>query len=143
MSNQLDYSQNPPYTKEDEIKIFLHQYQVIVDLYKHHLEIILKVNIFMYAITGSILSFYLSQNNHNGLVKYSLVFPIIINLFFSVFFFYASTKIHWFDKDITYITARFKYLSKPDVMILKYSLILSAALFILVSSGLSLITYYS
>ena len=52
----------PQATRDDLWK----QYQLHVDLYKHYLELSLKLNAFSYAVTGAILSFYLSRQQPVG-----------------------------------------------------------------------------
>lgn len=135
--NQSDKSQET--SKEDTLKILLHQYETIVDLYKHHLDLLLKVNIFIYAITGAILSYYLSQP-HAGLIRYALIFPAIVNITYSGFFFLASTRITAFDNDIKAIVKALGVFSYPDMMFLKLALLISSGLYFLISIGLFLIT---
>lgn len=54
-----------------------------VDLFKHYLELTLKVNIFYYAITGAILSFYFSRPDPLVL-RWALVFPFIMSVVLAI-----------------------------------------------------------
>ncbi len=119
--------------------VLLHQYETIVGLYKHHLDLVLKINIFLYAVTGAIVSFYFSQPN-DGLIKYSLVFPAAMNLGYSYFFFISSEKFSFFDIDLKAITSKLNLISCPDIMTVKKMLRLSAWLFLSISLGLFLLT---
>lgn len=119
--------------------MLLHQYDTIVSLYKHHLDLVLKVNVFIYAVTGAILSFYLSQPL-NGLVKYALIFPSVMNGAYSSFFFVAASHIQAFDIDMRAINQSLGLISYPDVMFLKKALQISALLYLLIAIGLILIT---
>jgi len=65
------------------------EYNIHIDLYKHYLELVLKFNIFYYAITGAILSFYFSKVQI-ATIRYSLIFPILMSLLFASFFFYGA-----------------------------------------------------
>lgn len=60
------------------------QYQLNVDLYKGYLELVIKMNVFYYAVTGAILSFYFS--NQNDLTKLSLVLPLLMSVALGTFF---------------------------------------------------------
>lgn len=132
-------AQPSPPISDMQLKVLLHQYETIIGLYKHHLESIIKINIFLYAVTGAIVSFYFSQPC-SGLIKYSLIFPCVMNLAYAIFFFDASNNIHPWDTDIKAIAATLGLISYPSVMTLKKILRLSAILFILVFIGLALLT---
>jgi hypothetical protein len=140
-NGQHDPTQSPPAPpNEGNLKILFHQYETLVGLYKHHLDITLKTNIFIYAITGAILSFYFSKPQCNGILRYSLIFPSFLNLSYAVFFFLASTKITPFDNDIKAISRALGLMSYPDVRFLKYALRMSSLLFLMVAIGLIIIT---
>src|SRR3990172_8946355 len=133
------HAQTPPPLSDLQLKILLHQYETIIGLYKHHIDSIIKINIFIYAVTGAILSFYFSQPC-TGIIKYSLIFPSLMNLGYSLFFFVSSNYIQPWDTDIKAITSRLGLISYPDVMTLKRMLRLSAILFVLISLGIALLT---
>lgn len=124
------------------LQILLHQYDTLVGIYKHHLDLVLKVNIFIYAITGAILSFYFSKPK-TGIIAYSLIFPIAINLCYGAFFFFASTKIDIFTADVKAIANALKIISYPDITFLKHSLKISALLYLIISIGLLCITLFN
>jgi hypothetical protein len=46
-------------TREDLWK----QYEVHVDLYKHYLKLSVEVNVFYYAITGALLSYFFAHQS--------------------------------------------------------------------------------
>jgi hypothetical protein len=54
------------------------QYLILVDLYKHWLELILRYNAAYYLITGAMVSYALGQRD--PLVRASLVLPIVIGI---------------------------------------------------------------
>jgi hypothetical protein len=54
--------------------------EIDIDLYKFYIQTLLKAAGFIFAVTGAIVSFYLSDVNHgNSLRLYSLVFPFLLN----------------------------------------------------------------
>src|SRR5258707_11739929 len=63
--------------KHDE-DISFKQYLILVDLYKHWLELILKYNGAYYLLTGAMVSYALGQRD--PFIRVSLVLPIIIGI---------------------------------------------------------------
>lgn len=104
------------------------QYQLHVDLYKNYLELTLKFNVFYYAVTGAILSFYFSKTDVS-LIRYSLLFPIIMSIGFGFFFFYGASLVKIVRRDIFAIRDTLELYSAPEVNILAVLLRLSAILF--------------
>ena len=77
------------------------QYQIDIDMYKHYMDMMLKFNISFYAITGAIISFYFSRKDI-PMIKYSLLFPIIMSILYAVYFGYCiplteNSRQHIFD----------------------------------------------
>lgn len=67
--------------------VLLKEFEADLDLYKFYMNIAVKITIWVIAITGAILSFYFANaSNENGkhLIKYSLYFPLFINVAFFV-----------------------------------------------------------
>ena len=69
-----------------------------IDLYKFYLEIVLKTSIFIFGITGAIVSYYFS-NTSKPLVKLGLVLPLIMNAGFTYFCFKGARFAHILDRD--------------------------------------------
>lgn len=69
-----------------------------IDLYKFYLEIVLKTSIFIFGITGAIVSYYLS-NTSKPLVKLSLVLPLIMNTGFTYLCFKGASFANILDRD--------------------------------------------
>ena len=61
------------------------KYSLIAELYKFYLSLIVKANIFYYAVTGAIVSFCVTRSEISY-AKYSLVLPFIMSLCFIVIF---------------------------------------------------------
>ena len=111
------------------------QYQLHVDLYKHYLELTLKFNVFHYAVTGAILSFYFSKSDVS-ILRYSLLFPMVMSCGFGIFFLYASSLVESVRRDIFAIRDALGLYSAPEVKVLTILLRLSATLFLIVALSL-------
>jgi len=116
----------------DRVELLFEHYKIHIELYKHYLELLIKFNLFYYAITGAILSFYFS-NHTIYFIQYALLFPVIMSLVFSFFFFYASTKAKNSRKEIVDIAIELELKTFPELNVLVILLKLFAVLFILIS----------
>lgn len=79
------------------------QYQMMVDIYKFHFEIVLKFIIFYYAITGAVLSYIFSQPN-SGFMRFGLVLPIFMGIALGLFALFGAVEVDPLKKDITRVT---------------------------------------
>ena len=68
------------------------------DLYKFYLELLLKVALFAFGVTGAMVSFYLLHYKE-PLMVYSLVLPLIINGGFSILCIFSVPLAKILDKD--------------------------------------------
>lgn len=125
----------------DRIELIFEHYKIHIDLYKHYLELIIKFNLFYYAITGAILSFYFSNHNIN-FIQYILLFPVIMSLVFSIFFFYASAKAKNSRKEVVDIANLLELKTFPELNVLVILLKLFASLFMLISILLLLLIVF-
>ena len=85
------------------------QYELHVDLYKHYLELILKFNVFYYAATGAILSFYFSKTDVS-VIKFSLLFPVMMSTAFGIVFLYGANALRITRQDVFDISSAWKRL---------------------------------
>src|SRR5438034_10853152 len=106
-------STNQPPTRDEMWR----QYALLVDLYKHYLELVLKFNVFFYAVTGAIVSFYLSRPS-TGLLRHSLLFPCLMNLLFACFFVYGSLLVKVSRDDLFTIVRALGFHSGPELRVL-------------------------
>lgn len=79
----------PPMRSGDDT--LMKQYQILVDAYKSYFDLILKFILFSYAVTGAILSFYLSQSRQ-GIMRFGLFFPMIMNALFAWLSFEGASR---------------------------------------------------
>ena len=111
------------------------QYELNVGLYRSYLELALKVNLFYYAITGAILSFYFSHPQETPL-KYALAFPLLMSIALGVFFLYGASLAKVTRKELFNIRDALKLRSAPEVNVLITFLRIFAVLFFLVALSL-------
>jgi hypothetical protein len=69
------------------------KYDQEVSLYKSYLELLIKLNIFYYAITGAIVSFCLLHKDAHGLVQYALLLPVLMSGALAYFYFDSRSGI--------------------------------------------------
>jgi hypothetical protein len=112
------------------------QYQQNVELYKFYMDLVIKFNIFYYAVTGAILSFFF-KNTALPNIKYSLAFPIIISVAFTCFFLYGAHLMTYLRKEVFSIRDALGLQVAPDVGVLTVLLRIFAAVFFIVALGCS------
>ncbi len=115
----------------EKIELIEH-YKIHIDLYKHYLELLIKFNFFYYAITGAILSFYFAHKTII-FIQFTLLFPLIMSILFSVFFFYASSIAKNSSQVMIDVVRELGLKVSPELKILVILLRLFAVLFILIS----------
>lgn len=116
----------------DRVELIFNHYKIHIELYKHYLELLIKFNLFYYAITGAILSFYFS-NHTITFIQYLLIFPLIMSFAFSIFFFYASEKAKNSRKEVVDIAILLELKTFPELNVLVILLKLFGSLFIIIS----------
>jgi len=116
------------------------QYQQIVELYKFYMDLVIKFNIFYYAVTGAIISFFFA-NSSIPRIKYALLFPIIMSLAFIVFFIYGAYLMKFLKMEVFAIRDALKLKVAPDVGVLSVLLLIFSVVFITVAIGCSYIVW--
>jgi len=132
MTNQ---TQVPPEQPIPTRKLQWREYEVQVDLYKHYMDMLMKVNAFFYIITGGILSFYF-VNYGRPFVRFALLFPILMGFVLGAIFIYAASKWKIVVKIMREALESLDLVKAPDAQILYILLRTSAILFLIV--GLSM-----
>lgn len=64
-------------------------YEKDIELYKFYFEIALKFAVFVFGLTGAIISYYFT-NSGEEMIHHSLLFPAILNTFASVVSFIST-----------------------------------------------------
>lgn len=121
--------------------ILWQQYELHVDLYKHYLKLLLEFNIFYYAATGAILSYYFSKPELPWM-RYSLLFPVLMSLGFAAIFFYSANRAGITRKEVFAIRDDLGLRSAPEYAVLQVFLWVSAGLMLAVGLSLLAIVIY-
>ena len=101
----------------EQAEILWKQYSLQVDLYKFYLDLVVKVNIFYYAITGSILTYYFSQPT-STVVRYALVLPIVFSLALGLIFIYGAGLLKVVRRELFNIRDKLGLETAPEIMVL-------------------------
>jgi hypothetical protein len=114
-------------------------YGILIDAYKYHLDLVLKVDAFYYAIAGAIVSYYLSQPN-NGYMRLALALPILMGLLLAAFAFFAAYWVNPLGHELDRVKDLLGFEAIPSVTFLKLLLYLSGIFFLIVATGLVVLT---
>lgn len=137
----MDPTQAPPVQPVPTRKLQWREYEVQVDLYKHYMDMLMKVNAFFYLITGGILSFYF-VNFGKPFVRYALLFPILMSFVLGAVFFYGASKWKIVVKIMRDALESLDLVKAPDAQILYILLRTSAILFLIVGVSMCVLTLY-
>lgn len=114
--------------------ILVEYYHSQVSLYEKYLDLLIKFNIFYFAIIGGILSFYFLYLD-SVLLKWSLLGPILVSAFFAVLFAWAYRSLRVINQEIVYMS-NFLGFRPPGVNTLSHALSLNFCLLIVIMVGL-------
>lgn len=103
----------PQAPQEPTKDVIIKQYEILIDVYKHWLDLILKYNVAYYAGTGAITSYYLAHKDA-PLLRYSLLLPIAIGIGLAIFCFLTAYWIHPIDEQLINIRERLNLITTPD-----------------------------
>jgi hypothetical protein len=117
--------------------ILWRQYELHVGLYKHYLDLAIKLNIFFYAVTGGLFSFYFAHAN-DGAIRWSLALPAAMSFAFAWLFFRAALLMGVVRTEVFQIRDDLGLSTAPEFQVLVYLLRIFGVLFLIV--GLAAIT---
>jgi hypothetical protein len=109
------------------------QQDVLLELYKHHLKVLLEANVFIYAVTGAISSFVLTHSTLPN-VRWILWLPAIVCILFAVFFFIVSKGFNYTDQDLRAICSALNTESYQRIQALPIGLRVSGVLLFLIGA---------
>ena len=98
------------------------------------MDLVIKFNVFYYAVTGAIISFYFANPSVPN-IKYSLLFPITISVAFTAFFLYGAYLMKYLRNEVFTIRDTLELNTAPDVGVLSVLLSIFSVVFILVAIG--------
>jgi hypothetical protein len=104
------------------------RYALHIDLYKFYFDLIIKINIFYYGITGAILSFYLSKEANNTQLEYILFLPIIFGLSIIALCIFGDRSLLYSKADIANLAHDMEFNIVVDTSALNYIMRASAVI---------------
>ena len=125
----------------DPSELLWRQYSLNIDLYKFYMDLVVKFNVFNYAVTGAIASFYFANPSISNL-KYSLCLPLVISIAFAVFFVYGARLMGFLRQEVFGIRDALGLETAPDVGVLSVLLYIFAVVFLLVATGCAYVIWF-
>ena len=117
------------------------QYEIQVDLYKHYLKLAIEMNVFYYAITGAIVSYYFAHKADQPDMRFALTLPILMSVLLSIFFIYGSIMNRYSREEMFRIRDALGLRVAPEFAVLSWLLIIFAILMGLVAISLSALLF--
>ena len=119
----------------DNTELLWKQYQQNVELFKFYLDLLVKFNVFFYAVTGAIVAFVLAHVGESSILRLALLLPMIMSVAFAGFFVYGSVLMGVLRRDTFALRDALQLRAAPDPHVLSVLLILFAVIFLLVAVG--------
>jgi hypothetical protein len=103
----------------EEKQLLWNRYSIHIELYQKYMDIVLKINLFYYGITGALLSFYFSNNGNNSTIEYGLILPILFSFALMLLFYFADKSLSVSNRDIKSIVSKLgmDYYVRADALI--------------------------
>lgn len=120
-------------TKE-QADLLWKQYEQNINLFKFYMDLLVKFNVFYYAVTGGIVA-YVLKNSKVALIEHALLLPVIMSLAFSVFFLYGAKLMKVIREEVFFIRDQIGFSASPDVGILSVLLVVYSVIFLAVASA--------
>lgn len=117
------------------------QYEISVDLYKHYLKLAIEINVFYYAITGAIVSYYFTHHMESPEIRFALLLPILMSVLLALFFIYGSIMNRYSRDEMFRVRDALGLRVAPEFAVLGWLLIVFAALMVLVALSLGAILF--
>ena len=118
----------------DADELLWRQYNQAVELYKYYVDIVIKVNVFFYAVTGAILSFVVA-NLKEPTYKLAVLLPFAMSVGFAIVSIYGACLVPALRREIYACRDALKLKTGPEVHVLTVLLIMFAAIFLAVAVG--------
>jgi hypothetical protein len=118
----------------------LRQYEIGIDLYKHYLKLVIELNVFYFAITGAILSYYFSHHSE-AMMRWALLLPFLMSALFAALYIYGGIQQIAYRKEIFRIRDALGFGVAPEMLVLSIFLFIFALLMISVSVGLGVLMF--
>jgi hypothetical protein len=125
----------------DAPELLWRQYSQNVGLFKFYMDLVVKFNVFYYAVTGAILLFFFANPDTED-AKYALLLPIIMSVAFAFFFIYGAVLARVLRDDVFAIRDNLGLRAAPDVGVLSVLLYIFASVFIVVAAGCTYLVWF-
>lgn len=106
--------------------------ETILDLYKHHLRLLLEANVFLYAVTGALLSFVVTHLSVDH-IRWVLLFPGVFDAMFAIFFLLAGRGITINEHELDLISSALNVNTFPRLDPLKLGLRVSSGALVIIA----------
>jgi len=125
----------------DDKQLLWNRYNLHIELYIKYMDMLLKLGLFYYGITGALLSFYFKNGGNGTMLEYSLLLPILFGLGFVSLFIFADRALNISQKDILELVRdmEFKYYVNTKALI--YSIRISAVVMIITVLGITVVFF--
>lgn len=120
-------------------EILWRQYALYADLYKFYIDIVIKYNVFHYAITGGILSFYFTRSSNVALAKWSLALPLVLSVGAAAVLFYGASLLNIFRDEMFCIRDELELDSAPDFQVVTVILGIFAVVQVFTAIGMTVL----
>ena len=118
------------------------QYDRLITLYREYLDLVLRLNMFFYAITGALVSYTLKDSSGDDVARWALWLPILMAVALAVVFVYGACLPPMLRLHVFRLRDELALGVAPDLGMLTWLLILFAALFFIVAVGLAFLFSY-
>lgn len=122
----------------EQIELTWKKYKLEVQLFRSYLDLVIKINLFYYIVTGAIISYYLANKSEQYII-YSLLLPMLMSFSLCAYFIYAAVLAENARKSIRGLAFELKQSVYPEARILVFLIIISAINFAFVF--ISLLTW--
>jgi len=117
------------------VDLLWRKYELWVTLYRDYLALVLRVNLFFYAITGAIVSYYLAHQGQPE-ARYGLLLPFLMSAAFFAFFVYCAQLVPHMRASVFAIRDQLGLGTAVEVRVLAVLLYIFAAIFLVVMIAL-------
>jgi hypothetical protein len=117
------------------------QYELQIGIFKEYLNLVLKFNVFYYAATGALISYFFTKSQVSWM-KYSLLFPVLMSIGFAVLFLYGASQIKVMREELFEIRDALGLLTAPEPHVLTVFLCVSAILMLFVALALLILVFW-
>lgn len=121
--------------KLDDDELLWRQYNLLSELYKFYLELLINSSLLIYGITGGIVA-YTFSNAGTPVIKWSLILPLLFCMASGFLCLRGVRQAREVQQEIKAIRDKLQIGLAPHVDVLVYALLASGILFVLVSVGL-------